>query len=412
MKTKRIQRAVLLIVGILLISIVVAAAPKKLKITREAKGREGPGIYFKLVILIPRDTSVDLIETKENWHKVKYKEQEVWVSANAVEQAKASAAADIFGGGDFSEVTAGASPAVLTAAIKGFWTRYSRTTEKLYELPVEGYEISVPGYQRFSSERAKAVDRIKLMRRYKLEDRDKKHDIPYEKEHSVGFACASKAAVAPPMSSEKLNNYIHDVAWYLAEATERYDIRYRLYVLDTDRINAISCPGGYIVLTRGLLDLLGDESELAALLAHEMAHIIAGHGMLQAMDDKVRLKADSAFGALDKQVGSTETEAELVGITDRAMSVALAPKLDEYEFEADEMALNYLARSGYDLGGLSRLLDKLKAQHDKTTDIFDLNYRNHPDFGKRMKRIEKEVKSYKRYDGRRFDSEFAANIAL
>ena len=412
MKKARLKRTALLIIGMLFVFLATVGAGKSMKITREAKGREGPGIYYKLMVLIPKDTTVEVIEVKDSWHKVKYKKKEVWVSGNTLDQAKASSGAAMFKSSDFGDVTASASPAVLTAAIKGFWTRYARSTAELYELPVEGYDVPVSVYERFQGERSKAVSRDKLMKKYKLKGSDKKHEIPYEREHSIGYACASKAALAAPMENEKLVNYIHSVAWYLAEATERYDIRYKLYVIDTDTINAISCPGGYMVLTRGLLELLSDEAELAALLAHEMAHVIAGHGMLEVMDNKVRIKADSAFDSLDKQVGSTGAEADLLAITDRAMSIATAPKLDEYEFEADELALKYLARSGYDLGGLTRLLDKLKAEHDKNTDIFDLNYRNHPDVGKRMENIGKQMRQYRKYEGQRFESAFRDGLAL
>jgi len=189
-------------------------------------------------------------------------------------------------------------------------------------------------------------------------------------------------------------------------------MRFTYYVLDTDRINAVSCPGGYVVLTKGLLELLGDESELAALLAHETAHVVAGHGMLEVMEDKVRITADSAFESLNRQVGSTELENELIAITDRALAIARSPKLDKYEFEADEMALRYLARSGYDLDGIVRLLEKLKTEHDAHTDMFDLNYRNHPDFGERMKRIRKEMKKYGGYSGKRFTESFRKNLAF
>ncbi|MFC1694370.1 M48 family metallopeptidase, partial [Candidatus Latescibacterota bacterium] len=333
----------------------------------------------------------------------------VWISENSLSLASdKKEKKDIFDSLLFDEVSVKASPAALTAAVKGFWTRYSRSqTKELVELPVEGYDIP-PGYfESFSQERAKVVSRDNLHKKYKLPSSRKRKEISYEREHSVGYACASSVAKAPLIENERLINYVHVVGWYIAESTEGYDIPFKCYVLDTDRVNAIACPGGYVVLTRGLLELLENESELAALLAHEMAHVIAGHGMLQVMEDKVRIKAGSSFDVLDKETGgASDMEVELLAITDRAVGIATGPKLDEYEFEADEMALLYLARSGYDLNAHMRLLDKIMDKHEKNIDIFDLNYRNHPDFKERLNRSGKVLRDYKNYRGSKFTERF------
>ena len=100
------------------------------------------------------------------------------------------------------------------------------------------------------------------------------------------------------------------MGWYIAESTERYDIKFKYYILDTDHINAVSCPGGYIVLTRGLLEILNDEAELAALLAHELAHIIAGHAMQSMEESKTQITADSAFDVLGKETENRHAELE------------------------------------------------------------------------------------------------------
>jgi len=392
---------------------VIVAAGKTIKLIKETKGREGPGSYFKLVALIPSGTSLQVAEEKENWFKVTFDKKEMWISGNSVAQAKGKTQDSSTGRpAPFQEVSSDASPAVLTAAIKGFWTRYSRSAGTVYELPVDGYDISSAGYETFESARAREVNRSALLKKYRLKNRQKEYDIPAKREMSVGFACASAAADAPPLEAGPLVDYVHHVGWYIASATERYDIRYTFYIIETDRINAISCPGGYIVLTTGLLKLLGDESELAALLAHEMAHVIAGHGMIEAIEDNTRIKADSAFDAIGKEVGKAEIEDDLVGITNRAMAIAKSPKLDKYEYEADELALLYLARSGYAFDGLPRLLNKLKAEHDRNTDIFDLNYRNHPDFGQRLKRLDDAMKDYGGYKGATFAGDFKANMVF
>jgi predicted Zn-dependent protease len=144
-----------------------------------------------------------------------------------------------------------------------------------------------------------------------------------------------------------------------------------------------------------------------------MAHIIAGHGMKEVIDDRIRIAADDAFAELDGELGNDPSaDEELMGITNRAISIARAPKLDKYEFEADRMALRYLARSGYDLNGLSRLLLKLKERHADNIDIFDLNYRNHPDFDQRIRLVGEGMKGYRKYEGQAFSGYYGKSMVF
>lgn len=402
---------------VLMVFIVFIAAAETVKIVvKEAQGRSGPGSFYELKVLIPEGTTLEVIEKKKSWYKVKYSDEVVWVSENSLSVETGSSKSskeDLFKSFSLEDVSVKASPATLTAAIKGFWTRYLRTNkENLAELPVNGYDVPVSYFESFSREHSKAVSREKLQRKYKLKRKYKKSRMPYEKEHSIGYTIASSIAEGSLVENDKLINYLYSVGWYVAESTERYDIRFNYYILDTDHINAVSCPGGYIVLTRGLLELINDESELAALLAHEMAHVIAGHAMQSMEDSKVSIQADSAFDLLEKETSSLEAEEDLIAITNRAVSIATSPKLDEQEFEADRMAILYLARSGYDLNGLPRMLNTMMNKHERNIDIFDLNYRNHPDFKERVKRVEKEVRRYKRYEGRQYTNSFRSNMVF
>jgi predicted Zn-dependent protease len=322
---------------------------------------------------------------------------------------------DVFSSLETSKVTsAKASPAVLTAAIKGFWTRYTGADKSnLVELPVSGFDVPPAYVESFSDRRAAAVSRDRLQRQFRISRRYRRSSLTYEREHSIGYSIASSIADAPLISNQALINYISAVGWYIAESTERSELKFTFYVLDTDRINAVSCPGGYIVLTRGLLELIGDESELAALLAHEMSHVIAGHAMQSMEESEVGISASSAFDMLEAETGQrSEIEDDLLAITNRAMSIATSPKLDEQEFEADRMALTYMARSGYDVNGLTRMLNTMMTHHEQNIDIFDLNYKNHPDFKERLNRIGREMRNYRRFEGQTFAADFRSNMTF
>ena len=405
------NRTVALAFAVILFSLAAAVSSETVKtVVKETQGRSGPGSYYELRVMIPQGTVLEVIEKQKSWYKVKYLKQEVWVSVNSLAvgvSASAGSGAESFPALSFDAITVKASSATLTAAIKGFWTRYSRgQTGTLYELPAEGFAVSIPAYESFAQSRADYASRDKLWDRYSLRE-VKRSPLTFEREHSIGYAIASSIADAPPVADPAVTQYVYSVGWYLAESTEYYDSPFTFYILDTDRVNAVSCPGGYIVLTRGLLALLHDESELAAVLAHEMAHVIAGHAMQTLGENETAQKANTSFDILAQETGTSETEQDLIGITDRAVSIATSPKLNEQEFEADRMALRYLARSGYDLGGLTRMLATMMDFHERNIDLFDLNYRNHPDFGERTKRIEAELRQYRSFQGSANRDQFA-----
>lgn len=410
-KGSRYRLRVVRAFGLLLALLLLLAAAKTVKVVREAQGRSGPGSFYELKVLVPAGKSLPLLEVKKSWYRVKYAGQEIWISENSLADAGNAKPLD-------SAMMAGAgsraSSAQLSGAIKGFWSRYTRTDRaNLAELPVDGFAIPSGRYESFTDERSNEVSREALLKKYSIRNPRKPGSVPYVREQSIGYSAASLAAEGRLVKEGPAVAYVNLVGQYLAEATERNDIAYRFYILDTDRVNAVSCPGGFIILTRGLLQLLDDEAELAALLAHEMAHIIAGHGMTEVLAGNVRGKADDAFADLDAEVENDPAgDDELIGITNRAVAIARSPKLDEYEFEADRMALCYMARSGYDLNGQSRLLTLMQEKYAKNIDMFDLNYRNHPDFGKRLKLSGDEIAGYRNYKGLAFSSYFRENMAF
>ena len=407
------------------IALFMIAQVKTVKVSREAQGRSGPGSFYELKVLIPSGKLLPVIEVKKSWYKVRYGDQEVWVSENCLLNDKSSSSGT-FENMALDDAAVKASPAAISAAIKGFWVRYSHSArDSLTSLPVEGYAIPEAAIETFVRERTATVNRESLLGKYPVRNPYKPGMTSFVREQSIGYAIASKAADAPlstpqvqalagtPASGSPAVQYVNSVGMYLALGTERSDIPFKFLILNTDRVNAVSCPGGYILLTRGLLKLVGDESELAALLAHEMAHVIAGHGMKEILENKVQITAGDAFASLDSETKSDSADyGELAGIIDRAVSMANSPRLDTYEFEADRKAIEYLARSGYDLKGHLRLLTSLKTKFDDNIDIFDLSYRNHPDFPKRFSLSENEIKGYRSYTGRTFAENFKAGMVF
>ncbi len=80
---------------------------------------------------------------------------------------------------------------------------------------------------------------------------------------------------------DRLNDYMNDVGNSLARVSHRPTLDYHFKVVNSSIINAFALPGGYIYITRGMLDVLRNEAELAGILGHEIAHVCARHGASQ-----------------------------------------------------------------------------------------------------------------------------------
>jgi predicted Zn-dependent protease len=131
-------------------------------------------------------------------------------------------------------------------------------------------------------------------------------------------------------------------------------------VLDTDQVNAISAPGGYIFVTRGALALMDDEAELAGVLAHEVGHVNEKH-VVNEIQKRARteLGADVAQAALKTDAAALDA---VVGLGTNILFLGLSR---EDELEADSLGTVYAARAGYDPQGLLHFVQKLQANESK-----------------------------------------------
>jgi len=77
----------------------------------------------------------------------------------------------------------------------------------------------------------------------------------------------------------EMAGYVDAVGQRIVQVSDRQDIQYRFYILNHKVVNAMAVPGGYVYITRGMLQKLENEAQLAAVLGHELAHITKKHGM-------------------------------------------------------------------------------------------------------------------------------------
>lgn len=176
-------------------------------------------------------------------------------------------------------------------------------------------------------------------------------------EKQIGLnAAAMLLGAAPLVRDDNLQRYVNRVGRWVAVQTGRTDINWRFGVLDSPNINAFAAPAGYVFITDGLFRRLKNESELAAALGHEIAHVTRRHHAI-AIAKKDRLGAvanlaGDAAGTVTLGLGKVVVDA--VGNLVKGVYSAGLDKGDEYE--ADRLGVVYAVRAGYHPYGLPRVL--------------------------------------------------------
>ena len=144
------------------------------------------------------------------------------------------------------------------------------------------------------------------------------------------------------------------VAELVANDTDKARPRaYRVTILDSPKVNAFALPGGYLYVTRGLIALANDAAEVATVLAHEMAHVAADHGVERI----AQAKATDLATKVATGVVSNGAKGALVA---RSSDAKLARFSQKQELEADALGIRLAGKSGFDAFGATRFLTSLR----------------------------------------------------
>ncbi len=155
----------------------------------------------------------------------------------------------------------------------------------------------------------------------------------------------------------RLNAVVGRAVDKLVAASERPDQRYRVTILNSSAVNAFALPSGNLYVTRGLIALANDTSELASVLSHEMAHVIASHAAMR--EDRARQVA--LVGRVFDNFGA---DPDTHALALAKSKIALATFSRSQELEADGIGVGIAARAGYDPFGAVRFLSSLGRQAD------------------------------------------------
>jgi beta-barrel assembly-enhancing protease len=183
-----------------------------------------------------------------------------------------------------------------------------------------------------------------------------------------------------------VQNRVEEIGRKIAAVCDRRDIEYSFRVLKDDEVNAVSLPGGFVYINSGLLERTKNDDELAGVVAHEVAHIVARHSIkkLQALNSYslIRLLGVVAPGQSAAAMGTA---------ADAAFVELLMGYSREDELLADQLAARYSRAAGYDPRGILNFLATLQEVNRKQPLRPKSYYKTHPYVPDRIRVVKQEL---------------------
>jgi predicted Zn-dependent protease len=215
---------------------------------------------------------------------------------------------------------------------------------------------------------------------------------PEDKDIAIGkkYAPEVEKQLSGRIANEDLQNYIDRIGQKIARVSQRPDLEYHFVALQDESTNAIALPGGYVFVLRGMLKKLTSESQLAALLGHEIAHVVA-------RDSMAALSRQHAVDILMVAAIAGQAPGEAVRAASLTRLFLDLRYSREDERQADLAGLAYMTAAGYDPHGAAELIQILEDEHAiKQIEFFS----THPSPRNRRQYLTQEIENkYSRLTG-------------
>jgi hypothetical protein len=216
----------------------------------------------------------------------------------------------------------------------------------------------------------------------------KSEDELTAEELALGPEIAGRVLGAAPLSQDDdAQRRVNLIGRWVASQTARPDLPWAFGVLDDDEINAFAAPGGCVLITRGLYELLAGDAEVAAVIAHELGHVVQrDHYEVIRKQEVSGTTKDIALSQV--QVGGGIAGSYAKDYVGKHGATIMLTGLDrEAEYRADEAAGVYLARAGFDPLALYSVLQKMTALGTRSSKMAQL-YKTHPPLDQRLARLD------------------------
>ncbi len=217
-----------------------------------------------------------------------------------------------------------------------------------------------------------------------------------ENEYYIGRAVAATILKTyKPLNNDAANHYVNVIGQSLAMVSDKPETfgGYHFLIMDSDEINAFAAPGGLILVSRGLLRCCKNEDAVAAVLAHEVAHVQYGHGMQAIKKGRFTSAVTTALAEAGKSLGgqqlaelTTAFEGTISDITSTMVNDGYSRK---FEIQSDAGAVTIMTRLGYNPAALADMLREMDRLVKPGGHGFG---KTHPDPKDRIKNIEPLVR--------------------
>jgi len=209
--------------------------------------------------------------------------------------------------------------------------------------------------------------------------------VSTEKEIDMGRNIADGIEKNPDITLDPdpiMTERVKQIGEKIASVSDRKEVSYTFRVIDDDDVNAFALPGGYIFIFRGLIEETESDDELASVIAHEIAHVVARHSVK-------RLQGGIGFNIL--QILMATTRAQNTNKINAAIGQLVMAYSREDEALADKIAVKYLRESGYDPMAMIYFLEKLQEVRRKSPIRTYSAYRSHPLIANRIRMVKQEL---------------------
>jgi predicted Zn-dependent protease len=186
----------------------------------------------------------------------------------------------------------------------------------------------------------------------------------------------------------ELNRLVDTIGHRLAANSDRPNLPWHFTVIDTPMVNAMALPGGYIYVTRGMLERINSEDELAGVLGHEITHVTARHAA-QQMSRAQLAQLGMVLGSVVAGPQATQTFGQ---IAELGVNLLFARYSRGQESQADLVGTGYMAKTGFNPIGVERMLTTLERLDKNPAAGIDQYFQSHPDPAKRVRDVQGKIK--------------------
>lgn len=210
--------------------------------------------------------------------------------------------------------------------------------------------------------------------------------ISLEKQTAMGRQYAAQVEKSAKLVTDPvITEYVNRLGQNLVRNSDS-KVPFTIKVVDDDSANAFALPGGFFYVNSGVIQAADSESELAGVMAHEIAHVSACHAAREMTRSELANLASLPLIFIGGWAGYGIQQAASL-----ALPVTFMKFSRNFESEADYLGVEYLYKSGYDPNGLITFFEKIEAMEKKKHGFLAKTFASHPQTPERVERTQREI---------------------